>query len=287
VASGLSPLAPGFGAVWTADPIGGEILRIDPATRRVTARIAVDGEAFVAAGAGAVWAIAGDLQFTDGGPVRLLRIDPATNQVVARIPVRSQAGDRIGPVDLQIEDGAVWVVGVSGALRIDPARNAVAGYVDLTDEAGDDARGTVVDGDSVWALTVDGRLRRFDAATGSVVDELAVRARPDSFLSWGPPGTLTLIGTGELALIERATGRPLWQTRLTGDIRYWTADGDVLWVGHVARTPAERDRLTRLDAETGRRLGHVDLPEPGVAGIAKVGDEVWVATPGGKVVVVR
>ena len=30
VASGLSPLAPAFGAVWTADPIRGEVLRIDP-----------------------------------------------------------------------------------------------------------------------------------------------------------------------------------------------------------------------------------------------------------------
>ena len=43
VADGLSSLAPGFGSVWSADPIRGDVLRIDPRTRRVIARIAVGG----------------------------------------------------------------------------------------------------------------------------------------------------------------------------------------------------------------------------------------------------
>lgn len=94
VASGLSPLAPGFGAVWTADPIRGQVLRIDVATRRVVARIPVHGDALVSTGAGAVWALAGDLQFAGSkGPVRLLRIDPATNRVVARIALRPPRAD--------------------------------------------------------------------------------------------------------------------------------------------------------------------------------------------------
>ena len=75
----------------------------------------------MATGAGAVWAIAGDLQYGgDTGPIRLLRIDPATDRVVARIPMRTPAGARFAPVELQIDRDVVWAVGLDGALRIDP-----------------------------------------------------------------------------------------------------------------------------------------------------------------------
>jgi hypothetical protein len=287
VADGLSSLAPGFGSVWAADPIRGEILRIDPGTRRVAARIPVRGDARVATGAGAVWAIAGDLQYSgDKGPVRLLRIDPTTNRVVARIPLRTPAGASFGPVDLQIGGDAVWVVGVGGALRIDPRQNEADRFVPLADEGGDVTRGVVADGDSVWMLTLDGRLRRLDANTGQAVDEVPVRAPADAYLFGGHASTLTLVGTNQIAVLERPTGRLLWRAALEADIRYWITDGDVLWV-HVARDSAEPDQLVRLDAGSGGRRGQLDLPEPGAAGIAKVGHEVWIGTPSGTVIVVR
>ena len=286
VASSLSPLAPGFGAVWTADPIRGEILRIDPGSRRVTARIPVHGEALVRTGAGAVWALAGDLLYGgDKGPVRLLRIDPATNRVTARIPMRTPAGDGFGPIDVQIEGHAVWIVGVDGALRIDPARNVADRFVRLT-AGGKAARGVVTDGDSVWVLGVDGRLRRLDAATGRTVSDVRVRAPAGSHLFGGRPGTLTLIGANAIALLEPDSGHVLWRSTVDGEIRYSIADGDALWI-HVSREPDARDRLVRLDGDSGRRSGGVDLPEPGVAGMARVGREIWVATPGGEIVVVR
>ena len=50
VSNGLSSIASGFGAVWAADPIKGQVLRIDPETHRVTKRIAVGGEVQVAVG---------------------------------------------------------------------------------------------------------------------------------------------------------------------------------------------------------------------------------------------
>jgi streptogramin lyase len=283
VASGLSTLAPAFGAVWTADPISGEVLRIDPATRRVRARIPVPGEARVATGAGAVWVLAGDLLYAgDQGPVWLLRIDPATNRVVARVPLRSPAGKRFGPLDLQVDGGRVWVIGAAGALRIDPRRNAPDRFVPLAEPV----RGTVPDGDRVWVLTAAGRLRELDARTGRVASEARVRTPADSRLFGGRRGTLTLISANAIALLERANGRAVWRTTLPGDIRYAIGDGDVLWV-QVSRDSAGLDQLFRLDAGSGRRLGHVALPEPGVTGIARVGREVWVATPGGRIVVVR
>ena len=282
VADGLSSLAPGFGAVWTADPIRGDVLRIDPSSRRVVARIAAGGEARVAVGAGAVWALAGDLLYAgDKGPVRLLRIDPATNRVVARIPMRSPSGDAFGPLDLQVDGGDVWVVGAAGALRVDPRRNVRDRFVPLPQ-----SRGVVTDRDSVWALTGGGRLREFDALTGRAVGDVPLRAPADSHLFGGGRGTLTLIGANRMALLERATGRRLWRATLPGDVRYWIAAGDALWV-HVAREPDDRDLLVRLDAGTGRRQGQVALPDAGATGIAEVGRDVWVATPGGKIIVAR
>ena len=288
VASGLSPLAPGFGAVWTADPIRGQVLRIDVATRRVVARIPVHGDALVSTGAGAVWALAGDLQFAGSkGPVRLLRIDPATNRVVARIALRPPAGGRFAPIDLQIDRGTVWVIGQSsGALRIDPGRNVPDLFVPLADATGE-PRGIVTDRDSVWLLTAGGRLRQYDARTGRVAGEVRLRASADWRLFWGPPGTLTLTsGTGRIALLERASGRLVWRATLGGDIHRFVFDDDLLWV-HVSGGIGMPDRLVRLDVESGRRRGQVDLPERGVAGMAEVGRDVWVATPGGALVVVR
>ena len=115
-----------------SDPRRG--LRIDPATPPRRARIPVSGEARVAAGAGAVWALAGDLLYAgDQGPVRLLRIDPATNRVVARIPMSGPAGKRFGPLDLQVDGDAVWVVGAAGALRVDPRRNVPDRFVPIAE----------------------------------------------------------------------------------------------------------------------------------------------------------
>jgi PQQ-like domain len=283
VATELSPLAPGFGAVWTADPNRGQILRIDPGTRRVVARIPVHADARVAAGAGAVWALAGDLLYGgDQGPLRLLRIDPASNRIVARIPLRTPEGGRFGPLELQIDQGFVWAVGGAGALRIDPRRNLPDRFVALKDAT----RGTVTDGDAAWVLTVDGRLRRLDALSGRSVTEVPVRMPARAHLFPGPPGTLALIGDDQIALVDVPSGRRLWRTTLGGEVRYSLADDDALWAD-VSRAPIEPEHLVRLDADSGRARGQVAMPEPGVAGMAKVGRDIWVATPGGKIVIVR
>src|SRR4051794_30278848 len=284
VATGLTSLASGFGSVWTAGPNRGDIVRLGPSTRRVVARIPAGGEARVATGAGAVWALAGDLVYAgDKRPVRLLRIDPATNRVVARIPMRTPAGGRFGPLDVRAGQGVVWVVGAKGALRIDPRRDAPDRFVPLGAGA---ARGAVAAGDRVWTLALDGRLRALDARTGRALGAVKVAGPIGARLPGGAPGTLTLVGGGRLERLDAGSGRRLWRVDLGGDVHAWIADGDVIWA-HVSRYSAGRDELVRLDADSGRRLGSVPLPEPGVAGMAKVGPDLWVAGPGGRVVVVR
>ena len=89
-----------------------------------------------------------------------------------------------------------------------------------------------------------------------------------------------------MSLIERTTGRALWRASIGETIRAWIGDGDALWV-YLSRDPVGRDQLVRLDADTGRRTGVVALPIPESAGLAKVGGDVWVATRGGMIMVVR
>jgi hypothetical protein len=284
VATGLSSLAVGSGAVWAVDLDGGAVLALDPATRRVVARIPAGPETRVAAGAGAVWALAGDLLYAgDHGPVRLLRIDPATRRVVARIPMRAPGGGRFGPLDVRAGRGEVWVTGAQGALRVDPQSNAPDRFVAFAAGA---TRGAVADGERVWSLGVGGRLRELDARTGRALGEVAVRAPADAHVSGVDAGALTLVGHGWIERVERGSGRRLWRASLGGDVRDWLPDGEALWA-HVSRDSAGRDELVRLDADSGRELGRVALPEPGVAGMAKVGRDLWIATPGGRIVVVR
>ena len=186
VADGLSSLAPGFGSVSSADPIRGDVLRIDPRTRRVVARIAVGGEARVAAGAGAVWVVAGDLQYGGAeGPVRLLRIDPRTNRVVAHIPMRTSSGARFVPTDVRIVGRTVWAVGLDGVLRVDPRTDAPDLHIALGTPAGD-PRGIVITEEYVWALSAEGRLMRYDARSGRASGAQRLRAPVAAYLVGGP-----------------------------------------------------------------------------------------------------
>ena len=285
VAASLSPLAPGYGAVWTADPIRGQILRIDPATRRVVKRIPVHAEAVVATGAGAVWALAGDLLYAgDKGPVRLLRIDPATNRIVARIPMRTPAGDCASRRS-SCRSTRAWCGSSAPPGRCGSIPAATSPTASCRSASRRAAPST--EGDGVWVLTLDGRLRRLDAAPAGQWARRACARPAESHLFGGPAGTLTVIGDDTIALLDRPSGRdavaqdagrrdPLLRSRTT------TCSGR-----SCPARPSSRDRLVRLDADSGRRRGQVALPEPGVSGMAKVGRDVWVATPGGRIVVVR
>jgi YVTN family beta-propeller protein len=100
----------GLGYLWVSNFKDATIVRIDPATNRVTARIKVGARPCgVAVGADSLW--------VDGyGTDSVERVDPQSMQVVARIPV--------GPSLWDVEFGAdsVWA-------RIDPATNAIVATI--------------------------------------------------------------------------------------------------------------------------------------------------------------
>ena len=109
-------IAVGAGSVWvvgdTRDPT---LWRVDPATQRVTATVALPfAPRDVAVGSGGVWLV-------DRRAGSVIRVDPRTNRIVATIPVGR------GPSAVAIGEGVVWVSNeLDGTVsRIEPKRNVV------------------------------------------------------------------------------------------------------------------------------------------------------------------
>jgi DNA-binding beta-propeller fold protein YncE len=134
-------LAAGEGAVWVPlsfSPTSGEVVRLDPHTNAVAARIPARGwTGELAVGGGAVWVLSHP-EWTDETSVQgasLLRIDPSTDAVVAT-PMREELPEigaaEVPPV-IAAGDDAVWLRSTddaypnrASAVRIDARTNEVA-----------------------------------------------------------------------------------------------------------------------------------------------------------------
>jgi outer membrane protein assembly factor BamB len=277
IADNLGYLSSGSGAVWAADPAQGQILRLDPRSRRVLARIPAGGEAIVTAGAGAVWAV--------NERNRLLRIDPTTNRITARVALRLPNGAPFSTLDLQILGGAPWVVGLEGALRIDARDGHVQGFTPLPQG---DAEPLFVIGsvDSLWVLTREQRLERYALGTGRKTGELPVRLPGAIAVLPTPAGPVYLTREGEIARADAGDGRIAWRRKLGTSVNGLPIlRGTMLW-SH-ASDAAGRDRLVELDLDSGEVRSSAPLPQFGASGAAFVGRQVWIATPGGRLMVLQ
>jgi len=106
-------------AVWVASTKPYAVQRIDPATNRIVAKVAVPGEACsgLAYGFGSIWVP------LCGKKPELVRIDAAKNTISARLPI-PPAGPEGG---ITASEDSVWLVtDKNGTLnRIDPSTNSV------------------------------------------------------------------------------------------------------------------------------------------------------------------
>jgi DNA-binding beta-propeller fold protein YncE len=120
-------IAVGEDAVWVATWLGrdpndlrGEVVRVDPATLEVVARIPLGEVGDIAAGEGSVWV-------TNLRAGTLTRIDPETNRIAGiirlpELPFEVAQGDRLFiPSEVAVSEGRAWVLTARGAIAmIDP-----------------------------------------------------------------------------------------------------------------------------------------------------------------------
>ena len=185
--TGAVGLAVGEGAVWAVGggdaangPLVGEafLMRIDPRTNTVSARLPLEGAYGVAVGPGAIWvASARD---------HLWRVDPVRMQVTARVAI-----DR--PLGVAATADAVWVTSGRGEVmveRVDPSRNVVTASI-ATGSSVAAVAGVAIGTQLVWVGSGgDGTVTGIDPATNTVRTTLRVGGR--SFQSLADDGAGTL-----------------------------------------------------------------------------------------------
>jgi hypothetical protein len=270
--------ATGFGSVWLSDSDSGQILRVDPRTRRVTARVDAGAAASVAVGGGAVWAATNASGSLDRP---LLRIDPRTNKVVARIPRRSPSGAPFPSGGFVTVAGSrVWVLSGTGALIVDPATNRVVREVRLGGSFL--VTGALMQGDELWLVRADDTITRFDPRTGRRLGRVPWTTRRALF-----PFADRLIAANRhsVALVDPRTGRETWRTPLGTRLHAFMVNRSQVFV-EGADGPTQRDRIWQVDARTGHVAGAVTMPQFGLVGMLPVGDGVWILTANGHAVVV-
>jgi hypothetical protein len=283
-AAGLGEIVAGFGSVWLDDTNRNQLLRMDPRSHEVTARIPVRGSAAVTASDDAVWVLESPGgAFTRAGP--LLRIDPRTNRVVARIPLRRPSGARFLGWAVRSRAGVTWVTGPGGALLVDGRTNRITRSVDIGSRY--EVSDAVLRGTDLWILVNDGRLLRYDAVTG------ARRGRVDlpmagSFTISGD--ALYLLDETQVARLDPRSGRLLWRSSRqvgTESAGVATMAHGALWV--PARVQGSSGlRIVGLDPRTGQVIAKTPtINEFDATGLERVGSELWMASNSGHVLVIR
>jgi YVTN family beta-propeller protein len=233
------------------------VLRIDPETHAVVARIKTDfAPCGIAVGGGSVWV-------ENYGGASVTRIDPRTNK-----PEDVDVG--AAPFDVTYAAGAAWTTdhGDDTVTRIDAGTGKTS-----TIKVGGDPVGIAPGADAVWVTNqADGTLSRIDPRTLRV-QTYPVGAQP-SWTAWDAD-SLWIASLGGMRRIDLASGRSAQRVALPGQPN----DGDIVdgtvWV-------ADQDgRLDALSAGTGKRLGRwpTGLTNPFV--IAAYDGLLWVVDFGG------
>jgi YVTN family beta-propeller protein len=121
-----------FGAVWTGDRLGNKLLKIDPATNKITATLKLDAPDWVTPDENALWVS------EETGSV--VRVDPASLQVTATVKVGAN------PLHSAVVDGDLWVPNLDdstisvvdrGTGKLKDTFPGPAGAIAITRAAGD------------------------------------------------------------------------------------------------------------------------------------------------------
>jgi DNA-binding SARP family transcriptional activator len=150
--SGLAWVTRCFGSLWVADNPDSLVLRVDPGTGRVQARIHAQYPYAIACGDGGLW-----VSWWDKG---IHRIDPRTNRIVATASTPAPFVNEVA-----VGGGFAWVSNESAGTVSKVARD---GTVAAVYETGDGAHQMSFGDGRLWVANQDvGTVSGIDAATGT------------------------------------------------------------------------------------------------------------------------
>ena len=225
-------LASSGGSVWVGGLGSGDVLRIDPASGKVLARVSIGARAFnLAAARGAVWGIA-NLTNTAA------RIDTRTGKVTASVPVGN------GPYDIEWGFGSAWV-----SNSLDGTVSRITGKkVVKTIKVGVEPNGIAAIGNYLWVTDhTAGKLLRLDPRTNRVTGQV-----PLSGADWVTGSRGSLYVSQETNVVTRVDARTLKVLGRVNGASQPARLGDRVGrpVGAVHRL--ERHRRGRPDDDEGR-----------------------------------
>jgi YVTN family beta-propeller protein len=141
------------GTLWVGNRPHAELVKIDPASNKVTERLTGFDAAGLAADSGAIWVV-NSLDST------VTRVDEETNRVVATIPVGEE------PCCIAAGGSALWVIaGRDAVWRINPDSNTVEGTI----AAGKQPLAIAAGPSAVWVANYgDASVSRIDLQTNQV-----------------------------------------------------------------------------------------------------------------------
>jgi len=226
-------------AVWVASTKPNDIVRIDPATNKILARVRIPGEACsgLAFGFDSLWVP------ICGSKPALVRINATRNAIRATLPI-APAGAEGG---IAASEDSVWMVTDQhgNLVRVDPSTNNVRERILIPPGSFN----PVFRGGIVWITGVESNvLTAVDSATGKVLESIPVGSKP-RFLTAGGGSIWTLNqGDGTVSRIDEKSRKLVATIQLGtpgtgGDIDY---GADSVW-SSVFQVP-----LARIDAKTNR-----------------------------------
>ena len=226
-------------AVWVASTNPYAVLRIDPATNRITARVKVPGEACsgLASGFGSIWVP------ICGKKPQLVRVDTAENGIAAMLPI-SPAGAEGG---ITTSKDSVWMVTDKNGplIRIDPSSNSVSQRTPILPGSYNPWFSDGV----VWITGIESSIvTSVDAATGKTLESIPVGSKPRFLTAGGGSVWILNQGDGTVSRIDEKSKKviatiPVGIPGSGGDIGY---GGNSVWLT-VFDVP-----LTRIDSTTNK-----------------------------------
>jgi len=222
-ASEYGYVAVGAGSVWVTSFDHDSLIRIDPATKKVVATIAVgtNPESLLVT-PDTVW-----IANHRGGSIS--KVDVATNKVVATFDFANPGSS--GPKGLVMAAGDLWttVPNRVSVFRLSPKTGKVVARKTLLHE---DLDSPVSDGRFVFVATSDGTFEKIDPATNAVVEHLTPQLIPWLFTRssfWGATGQA-------LVRLDPSTLEPAESWRIAPesagplDVMGMAVDDDTAWL---------------------------------------------------------